>query len=191
MKNSSSGEPGGNWGISGPLWLLLTVCVVEILTTAGNRRSTRSAKLPMATSRGAAWAWAPTGWNRTATRAIPATSRPSGLLPGAFVMASRVARWRCLEINTGRNLLLDNQSRSQRGGRGDSIALNYGVIMAERTSQTAKTPSAAHMMPTARSREGGVSSTWAIRRRMTSGNKAQATPSITNTRPRAVRKSAT
>src|SRR5438270_2909744 len=48
-KNSSNGEPGGNWGISGPLCSRpcsdFTVWVVEILTTEGNSFAARSAKL--------------------------------------------------------------------------------------------------------------------------------------------------
>src|SRR5271169_3917918 len=45
LKNSSNGEPGGNWGISTPGRWPLIVWVVDMLTTAGSSFSTRSAKL--------------------------------------------------------------------------------------------------------------------------------------------------
>src|SRR5215469_5071605 len=48
LKNSSNGEPGGNWGISGPPCSRprsnFTVWVVEMLTTEGSSRAARSAK---------------------------------------------------------------------------------------------------------------------------------------------------
>jgi len=46
LKNSSKGDPGGNWGISGvlPVAFLVTE-VVEIFTTAGNNFWAKSAKL--------------------------------------------------------------------------------------------------------------------------------------------------
>ena len=44
LKNSSKGDPSGNWGIW--FWELLSIIVVEaMLTTAGDSFSTRSAKL--------------------------------------------------------------------------------------------------------------------------------------------------
>src|SRR5690349_11253672 len=48
-KNSSNGEPGGNWGISGPECSRprsdFIDCVVEMLTTEGSSFAARSAKL--------------------------------------------------------------------------------------------------------------------------------------------------
>src|SRR5690242_1663726 len=43
-KNSSNGEPGGNWGTSGPRWARSRLTVVdEMLTTAGRSLWARSA----------------------------------------------------------------------------------------------------------------------------------------------------
>jgi len=42
LKNSSKGEPGGNCGISGRCRSAFSVCVVEMLTTAGNSFAARS-----------------------------------------------------------------------------------------------------------------------------------------------------
>ena len=44
LKNSSKGEPGGNCGAGTAPLPALTFCVVEMLTTAGDSWSTRSAK---------------------------------------------------------------------------------------------------------------------------------------------------
>src|SRR5947207_1287509 len=95
----------------------------------------------------------------------------------------------CLDpIRDARTASCTKTLARQIGRKSDCRALppRYPV---PRTSQITSTPTAAHTMPTSRSRCSGVSSTFTIARFAACGNAANTSPSMTNTRPSAIRKS--